>query len=36
MSFSVNSKSLVNKGDVAFSPQLLLKPYKSHKLKIDP
>lgn len=36
MSFAVSSKSLVNKGDVAFSPQLLLKPYKSHKLKTDP
>lgn len=36
MSFSLSSKSLVNKGDVAFSPQLLPKPYKSHKFKIDP
>lgn len=36
MRLSISLKSLINKGDVAFSPQLLLKPCKSRKLKIDP
>lgn len=36
MSFSISSKSLINKRDMAFSPQLLPKPYKSHNLKADP
>lgn len=36
MRLSIHLKSLINKSDMAFSPQLLLKPCKSRKLKIDP